>query len=114
MHLVIEHFFQLPLQEDASKKSAQKSKFNLFALSSSKDKDKEEKKKSPLAIKNMAKGVGYSNYQQKGWDVKAYMAAQKEKDKQVGAFVKISISLGHDSCRVLSMIAALTGALELN
>jgi hypothetical protein len=32
----------------------------------------------------MAKGVGYSNYQHKGWDVKAYMAAQKEKDKQVG------------------------------
>ena len=33
--------------------------------------------------KNMAKGVGYSSYQQKGWDVKAYMAAQKEKDKQI-------------------------------
>ena len=31
----------------------------------------------------MAKGVGYSSYQQKGWDVKAYMAAQKEKDKQI-------------------------------
>ena len=35
------------------------------------------------AAKNMAKGVGYSSYQQKGWDVKAYMAAQKEKDKQI-------------------------------
>ena len=33
--------------------------------------------------KNMAKGVGYSSYQQKGWDVKAYLAAQKEKDKQI-------------------------------
>ena len=36
-----------------------------------------------MQAKNMAKGVGYSSYQQKGWDVKAYMAAQKEKDKQI-------------------------------
>jgi hypothetical protein len=34
-------------------------------------------------MKNMAKGIGYSSYQQKGWDVKAFMAAQKEKDKQI-------------------------------
>ena len=27
--------------------------------------------------------MGYSNYQHKGWDVKAYMAAQNEKDKQI-------------------------------
>jgi hypothetical protein len=72
------------IQEDAAKKLP-KSKFALFALSGSKDKDKdkEEKKKALTTVKNMAKGVGYSNYQQKGWDVKAYMAAQKEKDKQV-------------------------------
>jgi hypothetical protein len=31
----------------------------------------------------MAKGTGYSNYHHKGWDVKTYVAAQKEKDKQV-------------------------------
>lgn len=45
--------------------------------------NKEEKKKSSEKVKLMAKGVGYSRYQQKGWDVKAYMAAQREKDKQI-------------------------------
>lgn len=74
------------MQEDLNKKVTQKSKFALFALSGgSKEKEKEEKKKALATVKNMAKGVGYSNYQQKGWDVKAYMAAQKEKDKQVWA-----------------------------
>ena len=51
-----------------------------------KDKETSEekaKKKEANQRKNMAKGVGYSSYQQKGWDVKAYMAAQKEKDKQI-------------------------------
>lgn len=43
----------------------------------------EKKKKEDQPAKNMAKGVGYSNYQHKGWDVKAYMAAQNEKDKQI-------------------------------
>ncbi len=57
----------------------QKSKFAIFGGGGTKD--KEEKKKS--IAKNMAKGTGYSSYQQKGWDVKAYMAAQKEKDKQI-------------------------------
>lgn len=42
----------------------------------------------------MAKGVGYSSYQQKGWDVKAYMAAQKEKDKQIElVLAKIHVEL---------------------
>lgn len=36
-----------------------------------------------MAIKSLAKGTGYSNYKQKGWDVGKYMAAQKEKDKQI-------------------------------
>ncbi|XP_059078409.1 uncharacterized protein LOC131876889 [Tigriopus californicus] len=44
---------------------------------------KDEKKKASEKVKLMAKGVGYSRYQQKGWDVKAYMAAQREKDKQI-------------------------------
>ena len=71
----------------------QKSKFAIFTLSGNKEKEKEEKKKALTAVKNMAKGVGYSNYQQKGWDVKAYMAAQKEKDKQVLFFgFKYSLS----------------------
>ena len=51
-----------------------------------KDKESSEekaKKKEAIQRKNMAKGVGYSSYQQKGWDVKAYVAAQKEKDKQI-------------------------------
>lgn len=82
-------------QEDSSKKVAQKSKFALFALSGNKEKEKEEKKKSLATIKNMAKGVGYSNHQQKGWDVKAYMAAQKEKDKQVGS--------GHSALDLVSL-----------
>lgn len=61
--------------------STKTSRFVLFGSKESADL-KEQKKKSRLA-KNMAKGVGYSSYQQKGWDVKAYMAAQKEKDKQI-------------------------------
>ena len=31
----------------------------------------------------MTSGVGYSTYNNKGWDVKAFMAAQQEKDKQI-------------------------------
>jgi len=41
------------------------------------------KKKDQEVVKSQAKGTGYSSYQHKGWDVKAYMAAQKEKDKQI-------------------------------
>merc|ERR1712198_48703 len=33
--------------------------------------------------KTIAKGTGYSNWNHQGWDVKAYMAAQKEKDRQI-------------------------------
>ena len=33
--------------------------------------------------KSIAKGIGYSSYSQKGWDVKAWQAAQREKDKQI-------------------------------
>jgi hypothetical protein len=29
------------------------------------------------------KGTGYSSYSHKGWDIKAYQAAQTEKDKQI-------------------------------
>eukprot|EP00090_Calanus_glacialis_P046596 TRINITY_DN9229_c0_g1_i1.p1 TRINITY_DN9229_c0_g1~~TRINITY_DN9229_c0_g1_i1.p1 ORF type:complete len:1000 (-),score=433.85 TRINITY_DN9229_c0_g1_i1:164-3163(-) len=43
----------------------------------------ERKKKEQEVVKSQAKGTGYSSYQNKGWDVKAYMAAQKEKDKQI-------------------------------
>ena len=61
-----------------------KSKFCLFSMSKDKESSEEKaKKKEANQRKNMAKGVGYSSYQQKGWDVKAYMAAQKEKDKQI-------------------------------
>ncbi len=61
-----------------------KSKFSIFGMNKDKDgEDKEKKKKEIPLPKNMAKGVGYSRYQQKGWDVKAYMLAQKEKDKQI-------------------------------
>jgi hypothetical protein len=51
-----------------------------------KDKESSEekaKRKELNQLKLMAKGVGYSSYQQKGWDVKAYLAARKEKDKQI-------------------------------
>jgi len=65
----------------AVEKKPGKYKFNVFSLSCHKDSKDEKKAKS--AAKNMAKGTGYSSYQQKGWDVKAYMAAQKEKDKQI-------------------------------
>ena len=61
-------------------------KIMVYFSGKSKDKESSEekaKKKEANQRKNMAKGVGYSSYQQKGWDVKAYMAAQKEKDKQI-------------------------------
>ena len=72
-------------KKSPSQQNDKKSKgFTLFGINK---KDKEEKKKSGSSsqstTKNMAKGVGYSSYQQKGWDVKAYMAAQKEKDRQI-------------------------------
>ena len=54
---------------------------NSLVISS--ESDTEEHGNLARQAKNMAKGVGYSSYQQKGWDVKAYMAAQKEKDKQI-------------------------------
>ena len=61
-----------------------KSKFCLFGMNKDKESSEEKaKKKEANQRKNMAKGVGYSSYQQKGWDVKAYMAARKEKDKQI-------------------------------
>ena len=70
-------------KEEPAKKS--KSKFSLFGMNKDKETSEEKAKKKEAAIqrKNMAKGVGYSSYQQKGWDVKAYLAAQKEKDKQI-------------------------------
>jgi baculoviral IAP repeat-containing protein 6 len=43
----------------------------------------ERKKKEEVVVKSQAKGTGYSSYQNKGWDVKAWMAAQKETDKQI-------------------------------
>ena len=42
----------------------------------------------------MAKGTGYSSYSHKGWDIKAYQAAQKEKDKQIQVRL-ISIGKGY-------------------
>jgi len=33
--------------------------------------------------KTIAKGTGYSSWNHQGWDVKAYMAAQNEKDRQI-------------------------------
>jgi len=47
-----------------------------------KSKKKERNKEDPTR-KTIAKGTGYSSYNHKGWDVKAYMAAQKEKDRQI-------------------------------
>lgn len=58
----------------------------VFAATAKKDDGSEKSSKKCAFLgpaKNMAKGVGYSSYQQKGWDVKAYMAAQKEKDNQI-------------------------------
>ena len=55
--------------------------------------DKEEKEQG--VVKSQAKGTGYSSYQNKeARDVKAYMAAQKEKDKQ------IQLVLGENMFRV--------------
>ena len=75
-------------KEDQKKETTPKklkSKFNIFGINKDKESSEEKAKKKEQANqrKNMAKGVGYSSYQQKGWDVKAYMAAQKEKDKQI-------------------------------
>ena len=47
----------------------------------SKDKKKCDGEESP--VKKMAKGVGYSSYNHKGWDINAYLAAKQEKDKQI-------------------------------
>ena len=43
----------------------------------------DKKKKEEEVAKAQAKGTGYSSYSHKGWDIKAYQAAQKEKDKQI-------------------------------
>lgn len=43
----------------------------------------DKKKKLEEVAKSQAKGTGYSSYSHKGWDIKAYQAAQKEKDKQI-------------------------------
>lgn len=43
----------------------------------------DKKKKESDSVKSQAKGVGYSSYPHKGWDVKAYEAAQREQDKQI-------------------------------
>ena len=40
----------------------------------------------------MAKGVGYSSFMAKGWDTKAYLALQKEKDKQLVSVLSDVIS----------------------
>ncbi len=66
--------------DSGAKDKKSKSKFALFGLA--KEKDKDDKKANKIQ-KKMAKGTGYSSYQQKGWDPKAYMAAQREKDKQI-------------------------------
>jgi len=36
-----------------------------------------------VGTKGQAKGVGYSTYKHKGWDLKHHLAAMKEKDKQI-------------------------------
>ena len=46
-------------------------------------KNSDEKGKASQAKKGLAKGTGYSNYSQKGWDVKTFLAAQKENDRQI-------------------------------
>ena len=43
----------------------------------------ERKKKEQEVVESQANGTGYSSYQNMGWDVNAYMAAQKDKDKQI-------------------------------
>ena len=43
----------------------------------------DKKKKEEEVAKSQAKGTGYSSYSHKGWDIKAFQAAQKEKDKQI-------------------------------
>lgn len=78
-------------QKDEKKKEEKKtkSKFSLFGMNKDKESSEEKaKKKEANQRKNIAKGVGYSSYNQKGWDVKAYMAAQKEKDKQIEIVLK--------------------------
>ena len=79
-------------KEEPTKKT--KSKFSLFGMNKDKESSEEKaKKKEAIHRKNMAKGVGYSSYQQKGWDVKAYVAAQKEKDKQIGKIMRHELTL---------------------
>ena len=85
---IIVHAKDLKAPKDEKKKDEPtkktKSKFSLFGMNKDKESSEEKaKKKEAIQRKNMAKGVGYSSYQQKGWDVKAYVAAQKEKDKQI-------------------------------
>lgn len=87
-----------PAEKEPEKKETpkkHKSKFSLFGMNKDKESSEEKaKKKEANQRKNMAKGIGYSSYQQKGWDVKAYMAAQKEKDKQIElVLAKIHVEL---------------------
>lgn len=71
-------------KDDKKNKPAKIFGWNIHVPGSSGSTSKaDKKKKEDQPAKNMAKGVGYSNYQHKGWDVKAYMAAQNEKDKQI-------------------------------
>ncbi len=70
-----------PGAADTGAKDKKGKKFGLFGLS--KEKDKDDKKSGKAQKKTMAKGTGYSSCQQKGWDPKAYIAAQKEKDRQI-------------------------------
>ena len=45
-------------------------------------KKREASKENPEK-KTIAKGTGYSSYHHKGWDTKLWLAAQKEKDRQI-------------------------------
>jgi len=55
----------------------------LFGLQFPQKSRSDKKKKEESPTKKMAKGVGYSTHKNKGWDVKAFKAAQQEKDRQI-------------------------------
>ncbi|XP_023334729.1 uncharacterized protein LOC111706168 [Eurytemora carolleeae] len=76
----VESRFDRPKPPKKDEKKEKTSK--LFGLTFQKSKT-EKKKKDESPTKKMAKGIGYSSYNNKGWDVKAFMAAQLEKDKQI-------------------------------
>ena len=78
----IPEFPEVPQAQASSSSFSVKTK-SLLCVPKLFKKNSDEKAKASQAKKGLAKGTGYSNYSTKGWDVKAFMAAQAENDRQI-------------------------------